>query len=34
MIGNTSTKGVGGLCVPSSYYKKAFASFGFVKWDS
>jgi hypothetical protein len=34
MIGNTSTKEVGGLCVSSSYYKKAFASFGFVEWDS
>jgi hypothetical protein len=30
MIGNTSTKELGGLCVSSSYYKKAFASFGFV----
>jgi hypothetical protein len=34
MIGNTSTKEVGGLCVSSSYYKKTFASFGFVEWDS
>jgi hypothetical protein len=34
MIGNTSRKEVGRLCVSSSYYKKAVASFGFVEWDS